>query len=159
MPILTDDEKKEADDAGAAAGARPPAAHRAVARAREALAGACVGCPEADGPLRREMLCRCPVALSLRLLHHVERHGTDGGELSARERAALDFQERALARRLPPLDIVAVRRALRILQQDEGAHASCAGGECLRCRSARTLEALDRTEGRKGVGDGGGSCG
>ncbi len=140
MAISIDDETQAPKRAGAEVPSRPRAGLTVVTRAREALAGACVRCPEADGPLRREMLCRCPVALAQRLLHHVDRHGVGEEPLTARERAGLDFQERALARRLPPIDLHAVRRCMTVLHDDS--HGSCESAECLRCRARRTLEAL-----------------
>lgn len=110
------------------------------ARPREALAEACRPCPERDGALRRETLCRCPIALGLRIFHHVERHGPDPELLSASERASLDFQERALARRLPPFDPAAVRRSTELLSVT--AHEECELDGCLHCRAARVLAAL-----------------
>lgn len=110
------------------------------ARPREALAEACRPCPEREGVLRRETLCRCPVALGLRLFHHVERHGPDPDVLSAGDRASLGFQERALARRLPPFDADAVRRSLDLLAGS--GHDGCALAGCLQCRAARVLQSL-----------------
>jgi hypothetical protein len=116
-----------------------------TARTREALAEACVSCPEREGALRRELLCRCPVALALRLLVRVERHGSDPGGLQASERASIDFQERALARRLPSFDHGAIARAALLQPVEE--HASCAGRGCLTCRAARVIAALAEREG------------
>ena len=117
-----------------------------TARAREALGEACASCPEKDGVLRRELMCRCPVALALRLLLRVERHGNDPEGLSAAERASIDFQERALARRLPPFDAGALARAASLLPREEE-HSGCAGPGCLTCRAARVVAALAEREG------------
>lgn len=86
------------------------------------------------------MLCRCPVALTLRLMIRVERFGDSPEGLTSGERASLDFQERALARRLPPIDREAVDAAMRL--SGGAAHAPCALQGCLRCRAARILDEL-----------------
>lgn len=121
-----------------------PSVH-GTARAREALAEACASCPEREGALRRELMCRCPVALALRLLVRVERHGSDPAGLLPAERASIDFQERALARRLPPFDAGALARAAAMLPP--GDHAGCAAAGCLACRAARVVAALAEREG------------
>src|SRR5687768_4655670 len=63
-------------------------------RLRERLASACGPCPQREGALRREWLCRCPVALCVRLLQRVERGGPDPGTLAPWELAALRLQDR-----------------------------------------------------------------
>lgn len=109
-------------------------------RAREALAESCSPCPERDGVLRRELLCRCPIALGLRVLVRIERHGANPSGLSASERASLDFQERALSRKLPPFDASCAQRADTLLGTCEQAPCGVAG--CLHCRASRVLRAL-----------------
>lgn len=130
----------ELDEGASVAVEDGPRAGSGCTRSREALAEACRPCPEKEGAMRREHLCRCPVALGLRLLVRVERFGPDPTELTASERASLDYQERALARRLPPIDASAVKKAGGLLCGAQ--HANCEVPGCLQCRAARILDAL-----------------
>jgi hypothetical protein len=132
MPNATDEREAPPDETH-----RP---RTGCARSREALSEACAPCPERDGVLRRELLCRCPVALGMRLMVRIERHGADPVGLSAAERASLDFQERALARRMPPFDAPSVARSAHLL--GGCARDPCDVRGCLHCRAARVLAAL-----------------
>ena len=114
-----------------------------MARLRVAVLEACGGCPERDSALRRELLCRCPVALAARLLRFGERVGIDGAALTPPERASLLFQERAL-NRSAPFDASAIDDALA--HEDALGHAACQVPRCLGCEALRHLRAACQRE-------------
>ena len=126
-----------------------PAAFGAFALAFVLVGAACGPCPERESALRREFLCRCPLALSCRLLLRAERGGQDPESLPPGDRASLDFQERALARSMPGFAPEILDQALE--QAEVASHEPCAVPGCLACRALRHVRAvLART--RAGAG-------
>lgn len=114
----------------------------AAHRARLGALDACGPCPERGSVLRREMLCRCPVALAARMLQHAER-GATLDTLAAGERASLAFQERVLPTDLPVLDIDAVAAAAEALRE-AGHDATCVLPGCLSCAACARLDRATR---------------
>lgn len=98
-------------------------------RLRRALEASCSACPERESKLRRELLCRCPVALSARLVRTAERQGCDLMTLPTGDRLSLQFQQRATGSVLPPADPRQVGAAAD--QARELSHAPCLAATCM----------------------------
>ena len=136
-------------DAGVARGGESGCGRRtaeslATARLSAALGDACRSCPEQGGALRRELLCRCPVALALRLLDRVGRGGADPVGLSPSDQASFNYQERSLVRRLPDFEPGSLERASSLALELRVLHAQCGVPACLACRAADVVVALER---------------
>lgn len=110
-------------------------------RLRRTLESACAPCPELDGPVRRALLCRCPIALACRMLRTAERQEPGAGGTPEADLRSLKLQERALSGGLPPADwgtfALAAERARSLGHDGEGASG------CLACRAARIVLELE----------------
>jgi hypothetical protein len=116
----------------------------ALTRTRNVALGACAPCPERASVLRRELLCRCPIALAARMLQRAERSGCSPEALPANERSSLVLQQAALARDLAPMDAGILERAIRAAHE-AGHPGACAVPGCLACGAVAHLEsALER---------------